>query len=410
MPAKKFFDIYPSKKTQKEEIRILPERPQINFWAARLKNFSIRNRFVLLLGFFLIFLVFFLQFSNKSEIDIWPKKETLSFKETLVVDAKSQKPDFSKKTISGKIFSKEGEISQEFEATGLSEKQTKASGTIRVFNNYHLPQVLVATTRFISADGKLFRSLEDVNIPAGQSLDVLVEAAETGPDYNIKPTSFSIPGLLGSARYTLVYGKSFSAMQGGAIEKVAQVTKDDLEKAEKSLRDSLFRQITEDLKEQAGSFFLLVEEAVNQETLEKSFSKETGQEAGKFNGFLKLKAEGLAFSESELKDLVKKLISERIGEKKSFKEDTLNIEFFPGKIDLKSGKISLGLEITGEIYSNVDLRSLKETLAGASLEESEISLKSHSEIEKAKVRVWPFWVRNIPQDSEKIKVNLKLVD
>jgi len=49
---------------------------------------------------------------------------------------------------------------------------------------------------------------------------------------------------LGSPRYTAVYGKSFSSMEGGYVGEASQVTKNDLEKA----KDNLYEKLTAILK------------------------------------------------------------------------------------------------------------------------------------------------------------------
>ena len=247
MPSKKFFDIRPPKRIQKLKFEdIPPKRKAFPFP----KTFPLAKTFpfpkkilALVLSLFCVSVIF-LHLGARAEIEIWPKAESFSAQSDLLVDEKISKADFSKEMIPGFSFSKEKTISQEFSATGILGKEGRASGQIRVYNNYHLPQTLVATTRFISADGKLFRSKEAVNIPAGQYLNVEVEAAELGPEYNIKPSTFSIPGLLGSPRYTAVYGKSFSSMEGGYVGEASQVTKNDLEKA----KDNLYEKLTAILK------------------------------------------------------------------------------------------------------------------------------------------------------------------
>ena len=418
MPSKKFFDIIPptylAKKDSQEERqeRFFNKKPALSFnflkGISLLKeSFFARKTGFLILFFFFLFLTF-LHLSAKAEIEIWPKINTISMEKEILVDGKISQADFSKKKIPGIFFSKEKSITQEFTATGISEKKTKAKGTIRVFNNYHLPQILVATTRFISANGKLFRSKERVNIPPGQSLDVEVEAAEPGPEYNIKPTTFSIPGLLGSPRYTAVYGKSFSPMKGGFIGKVSTVTKEDIEKAKENLFNKLVNMTKKELKEMAGSSFLLLDEGIKNEVLEESCSKNEGQEAEKFECSLKLKSKTLGFAKSDLKDFAKKFVLQEIEGKKSIKEESLKIEPSVSQFDAKNQTILLKIKIKTEVFSDIEIDSLKEALLGKSLKESEILLKDYPGIEKTKIRIFPFWLQKIPQDIKKIKIKLRL--
>jgi len=406
MPAKKFFDIYPPKRIKKEKfLEPLPKSPERKPFP---KSPLFPHKSLFLIFFFLGFLIIFFHFSAKAEIEIWPKKEKMAFEEKVIVDTKVLNSDFSKKIIFGKSFSTEKEISQEFDATGIGEKKLKAEGIIRVFNNYHLPQTLVVNTRFISAEGKLFYSKNKINVPAGQYLDVEVIAAEPGPEYNIKPTTFSIPGLLGSPRYHAVYGKSLSQMKGGFLGKVLIVSKEDLERAKNNLFEKLSLQLKEELQNLAAPEFILLEKAIENEILDLAFSKEEGKEAEKFESSLKMRSKSITFKESEIKDFLKESVSKEIKENKKIKEDSLKIEHFIEKMDFEGGKIFLKLHISTEIYSDIDLGSLKESLKEKSLKESEISLRFHPEIERARIRIWPFWIRKIPKTSEKIKINLNL--
>jgi len=400
MPSKKFFDIVLPKKTQE------PER---EIFQLKTKSLSISKKISILCFLLFCALVFFLHLGAKAEIEIWPKTEPVFVEENLFADVEVSQSDFSKKTIPAIFFSKEKAASQEFVATGILEKEGRASGKITVYNNYHLPQTLVVKTRFISAEGggKLFYSKKTVHIPPGEHLDVEVEAAEPGPEYNIKPSVFAIPGLQGTPRYTAVHGESSSPMKGGFIGQVSQVTKKDLEKAKNDLYSHLASLLETELRNTAGPLFLLLEEAIQNETLESSCSKEAGEEAEKFTCSLRLRADSLGVLESDLKDFARKSILQKTPGKK-IKEDSLEIEPFVEKTDFETKKLALKLKIKAEIFSDIDTDLLKKRLQGKSLEESEILLKDYSEIEKTKIRIFPPWKQRVPQDLKKIKVRLSL--
>ena len=112
--------------------------------------------------------------------------------------------------IQGEVLEAEKEVSQNFTAHGKKLKSTKAHGTMRIYNNYSTAaQTLVATTRFISNEGKLFRTKERVVIPGGYYeggklaagfIDIEVIADQPGEDYNIDPSTFSIPGFVGTSK------------------------------------------------------------------------------------------------------------------------------------------------------------------------------------------------------------------
>lgn len=428
MPSKKILDIRPpekrenkqgniktkreikkkTEKTSKSKKNLIIRAPSFLKKISLPKNISLSRKFgtsALLLLFLFIVL---LHFSAKVEIEIWPKTQSISIKGDFSVDQGVLHSNLAEKIILGSAPSKQETISQIFPATGTTGKQGKASGTITIYNNYDLVQTLVASTRFLSADGKLFRSESIVYVPAGGSRDVKVIAAEPGPEYNIKPSKFAIPGLQGTARYTVVYGESSSSMEGGYTGEISQVTKNDLEKAKDNLSRQLTNTLKEELKDVAGPSFLLLDECIRAEIIDSSCSKQEGDEVNEFRCSVQVKADGLAFSESNFQEIVAQLISENVEGDTLIKQDTLQTVISVQEIDFETGKMFLALEASAEIFMNIDVNLLRDALRGKSLKESRALLEAHPEIEKTKVRLFPFWVQSIPENLKRVQVKLNL--
>lgn len=411
MPSKKIFDISPKRKTKKSAAapkKIVKKQAKRIF--IKKPDFGLLKKSGILILFLFICLLIFFHFSAKAEIEISPKMQDFSIAKQVSIDAKAPESDFSKKVMAGVFLVEEKADNQMFDSTGTSESKHRAGGIIRVYNNYHLNQILVATTRFVSSDGKLFRSTKQINIPSNKFVDVSVRAAEPGPEYNIGPSTFSIPGLLGSARYTAVYGKSLSSMAGGDVGEMAQVSEQDLEKAEKQLYEKLSNTLKQGLINQAGLDFSLIDQAIQTEILESSCLRKAGDQVEQFNCSLKAKSEALVFAEFILQDFAEKFISQEIDDSKSIKQDSIEIQATVKEIDLQAQKMFLELEISAQIFTELDIESLKQALTEKSLKESEILLQTYPEIEKTKIRLFPFWAQTIPQDLEKIDITLKLVD
>ncbi len=398
---RKIIDIIPPKEQGKhlpeppsaffEKFKKPPQKPfkrprKISFKKGLILSFII----LVLLGVFAYFTVMGIQ------IDIWPVSETLEFEEDIVVEA----------AVNGKFIEEEKMLSQQFPSSGITLKEVKAEGTILVYNKYHLPQILVATTRFLSANDKLFRSQKRAYIPSGGSLDVQVKADSAGEEYNIGPSTFSIPGLAGSPRYTAVYGKSSSAMTGGFKDKVKQVTEQDLETAKTTLIEKVKEDLKKALELKAGNRFILSDEAITQEVLEASSLALKGTEIDQFNFKVKMKAKALVFKKQWLKDFAREFIQTEMGEGKQLNEGSLKIDYEIKSVE--SGKFVLKLKFSGKIYADINTASLKRALQGKPLKEARLFLKRNSQIFKAEIRLWPFWKTKIPSSLEKIKIDLKI--
>lgn len=318
----------------------------------------------------------------------------------------------------GKIFEKEKTFSEEFSSSGKKLIEKKAEGVIRVYNEYSTsPQILLATTRFVSAEGKLFRSIERVTIPGGQYekgklvpgyLDVRVEADKPGPEYNIGPSTFSIPGFAGTDRYTKFYGKSLESMQGGESKESSQVTEEDLQKAKDALTEKAKKEIENFLKLDIPSEFVFLEGALETEIIETLSLAKAGMEIEKFNYQVKIQSRTLLFKKEDVENFAKNFITSQIPDNKKIHEPSLKINYSPGTVNLEVGKIILNLEMESEIYSKIDENDLKEGLAGKKSAEAQTSLEGQPLITRAQVELWPFWLRRIPDNIDKIKIELRL--
>lgn len=362
---------------------------------------------------------------SKANIEVWPETDTLTLKTKLTVDKTAELPDFSAKIIPGEILKKEKIITENFFTSSKSFEEKKAEGTIRVYNVYSTySQVFVATTRFVSADGKTFRTPTRVTIPGGRyeqgelvpgEVDIRVVADQPGPEYNIEPTTFSIPGFAGTDRYTKFYAKSFQPMEGGLREEVNQVTKEDLEEAESLLANKAKEQskvaLENELQSEKVSLeFNFLENAIQTEIVETFSLVKVGDMVEDFNFQVKAKSEALLFKKEDFKNFAKEFILSQISEKADQKiyEESLKINSVPETINLNAGKIVLSLEISAKIYSDIDSSNLKNALKGKSLLETKVFLENQPEITKAEIEFWPFWVKKVPEDSDKIELKLNI--
>src|SRR3989344_3153429 len=156
---------------------------------------------------------------GNANLQVRPENREVSISKTVNAVVNLVKIDQAGLRIPAFILEKQEEGTRLFSSTGKAQKGEYAKGKIKVFNAGSAHQTLVASTRFISENGKLFRSETRITVPAAiqgspGTYDVSGVAAEAGDAYNIGPSSFSLPGLAGSVVYTLVYGKSVEPMKG----------------------------------------------------------------------------------------------------------------------------------------------------------------------------------------------------
>lgn len=421
---KKIFDILPPKEFEKRTpIPPPPSRfgraPRVEELPAEKESRPQFKKSLFFIPLVLILIGIFCYFTlSKAEIEIWPESEVLTFETKLTIDKTAENVDFSNKVIPGKIFEAEKTITEEFSSSGIVPKEKKAEGIIRVYNDYSTsPQVLLATTRFVSADGKLFRTPTKITIPGGHYengkfvpgyLDAQVKADQPGPEYNISPSTFSIPGFAGTARYTKFYGKSFQAMTGGLREEASQVTQEDLDQAQKILEEKALQDCKVALKEKISPEFILLDDILDLKIIETFSLAKPKEELEKFSFQVKAKSQALVFKTEDVENFAREFIISQIPEAKKIHQESLKINYSLENVSLESGKTTFSLEMEAKIYSDIDQINLKKGLSRKSLAEAKLFLEDQPQITRVLVKFWPFWVEKVPEDTEKIEIKLNL--
>lgn len=415
--VKKVFDILPPKKTEeKEEIF---EKESLKFQPISFQPPKIRlKKFWILFSIFSLFLIIFLAsfYFTKIEIKIWPKTEKLIFQEKLTVDIKAEALNLKQKIIPGKIFEEEKIFFEEFQASGKVLK--KAEGIIRLFNAYSTqPEVWLEGTRFVSSEGKLFKSKSKIHVPGAKIedgkiqpsfVDVPVIAAEGGSEYNIGPSHFSILAYKGTPRYFKFYGQSFQAMKGGG--EAPQVTKEDLERAEKILMEKIKTEGKKSLKNKIPTEFTFLEDVFEIKILEKTASVQPGTEVEKFNFQSKVKLKTIAFLKEDLINFAKEYISPQLPLDKKPYLESLKLDYSSKSFDFDTGKVLLSLNFSVKIFPEIDLVSFKKALVEKPFTEVEIFLSNQPEFSKVEIHLFPPWLKTVPDDLEKIKIKYPIIE
>ncbi|TFG35364.1 MAG: hypothetical protein E4H47_01620 [Parcubacteria group bacterium] len=364
----------------------------------------------------------------KATITIWPKTQDVNVATKLTVDKGVGSLNFIEKIIPGEIFEKEKVVTETISSTGEIGKEDKAEGIIKVYNEYSdSTQILIVNTRFVSTNGKVFRSAARVVVPGFTyddknkmvpgSIDIKVIADQAGPDYNIAPSTFSIPGFAGSEKYTKFYGKSLQPMTGGSSEKVSQVTKEDLDNAKIALSKRAKQECEslsiEELKmketdEDPAKRYLFSEDAIQTDVIE-TFSLATpGMEADTFSYTAKAKSQTIIFKESYMTSFTEEFVLSQFPQGNNISKKSTTVKIMPENVNLNLGKLILSLDISTKVYTDFDLSRAKEELKGKSAMESKVLLENAPEVSRVEVKLWPFWVRKIPDDLEKIKIDLSV--
>ncbi|MDP2641049.1 MAG: hypothetical protein Q8P39_00700 [Candidatus Yanofskybacteria bacterium] len=352
-------------------------------------------------------------FFAKAEVQVWPQIRELSLEESVSVIADSQAVQPLIRSIPGHAVAESRQATKLYPAFGLSSASSRATGTIRVYNTQRTAQTLVAQTRFLSENNKLFRIETRVVVPAAASsgtpgtLDVRVVAAEAGESYNIGSSNFALPGLAGSALYTQVYARSFEPMKGGSTEQITVVTDQDIQQARNAILADLKREAHKSMEAELPAGFTLDADLLSLHVLEAGTPIRPGAELGEFNYSAKVEVRGVAFRLEDLQELASELLRTRLLHHEELEREVM-ISYGNGRLQEEGKVLIMEMEAHGTAYETVDPVEIKKQIQGLQESAAERILADYLSVAQAKVSLWPFWVKSVPGSENRIRVDLHI--
>lgn len=349
---------------------------------------------------------------NQARVRVVPQKDAFSVNLPITASAAITEPDPIYGLVPGQTVQFEKEITKTFASTGEKDIFQKAKGRITVYNDYgSQPQTLVATTRFQTAEGLVFRIPETITVPAGTGsgdnfkpgkIETEVIADRAGAEYNIGPAEFRIPGFVGSPRYQGFYAESSSDFSGGFIGKAKVVVKEDVESAEASVREELSNEIKNHLSGLTG--LKIINEAFEIETEKTSDSGKANDVSDQFKLGLKAKVFGIAFDETSVRELVSDYVKDSEG--KDILRGGLELVYSEPGLDREKQELFLKLAAAGYTARPVNKEKIVLDIRGKSGQEVKDYFGSLDEVESANIYFSPFWMRSAPKNTDRIKIQI----
>jgi len=296
---------------------------------------------------------------------------------------------------------------QTFEPTGESAKTVEdiARGTVTIYNNLTFAQALVATTRFLSESGVLFRLESAVTVPAGGSVEAQVYADIAGESGNIAPTRFSIPGL-SAVRQESVYATSAEAFTGG-VYSVAVVSQAELDAAASELESSLLEDAKAMLITEVGETFS--GQSYDVEVVEKIFSIEPDTEAQSFDVVLTLKVTAVFFDQEALGKIAVAKLYEGLGQGQEFLNiDASNMVVTVEAVDEEAGQANILVSLAVPAITSRTSEALQVgRFVGMSQDEVRDLLVGEGVATDVTVEFFPFWVSTVPRLKDHIYIDIR---
>jgi hypothetical protein len=305
--------------------------------------------------------------------------------------------------VKGSEIEKTFEQAKEFPVSNGEKKEVldKAQGQITIINETSKIQPLVATTRFLSSKGILFRLDKSVTVPANGKIDVSVHADQLGPTGDIEPDRFTIPGLSTSLQ-PVIYGVSSVSMSGGQ-RFVSVVTQEELDQAATALEKEMLEAAKGEFRGQKGD---AGGEVFQSEMIKKVSNTMPGDEAETFTISLSLRVTAVFYDTEGI---------EQLAERKLYEQLSQGFTFLSVPVDQMHVTVTNILKETNEAQIRVELTGVsilspthplldKSSMVGRSPKELKDRLTSAGLASDVVVEIFPPWMKKIPALKDHVDV------
>jgi len=378
------------------------------------KGFGVRINLYRKIAFSFIFLtlallaiVFYFSFI-KVTISVDPKEEiagnNLIFD---VYDKNKQTGDLTGRGIvAGAVEKVEIEETKIYNASGGEVIGEEAVGRAAIINNYEKSQPLVATTRLLSADGKLFRIKDTVNVPAGGSVEVDVYADKPAADMAIGPSRFTIPGLWEGLREK-IYAESKEPMQYKKKEK-KNISQSDIDAGIEDLKKAILVKAENSINEKYKDYSQKLYK-IDDNTIVLSVDGKAGDEKEQFSITMKAGVGVVAFSDERVQALAKDKITSSLSSDKElieFNKGSFNYDL--NSINIEQGTATVNSSFEGKVSAKsggaiVD----RNKILGLSKSQLEDYLANMPGILNYEIKFSPSCIKKVPNSADRIEINIK---
>lgn len=373
-------------------------------------------------------------FMGGAEVTVYPRTQTPH------VDGEFTAVRSGSGELGYEIMTLEAEGERQVPATGEEEVSLQATGEIVIKNTGDSTERLVKNTRFESPEGLIFLIAETAVIPAATedesgatvpgTVRAEVFAQEPGEEYNIEPTTFTVPGYEEGGYdelFAAITAESTSPMTGGFVGTRYTIDDETLAAAKDSLHAELREALLPRAQEERPAGFILFEPSITF-TYESLPSVEVGENMVAITEKASLNApifESRAFASHIAEASIPGYEGEavRIDDPSalafSFSETGTSSATTTDETAAEASGIgdlrdldSFSFTLVGDprIVWTFDMEALKSDLAGAAKTALPTILSGYPAIERAEAVIRPFFERSFPENPEKITITEVLDD
>lgn len=351
--------------------------------------------------------VFYFSFV-KMTITIIPEEEQITEEAIITVYDKSRTAQIPStlESVEGVIEKIEIKEEKTYQSGGVDVIGEEVVGKVKIINNYNKNQPLVATTRLLSPDKKLYRIKETINVPAGGSVEVAVYADKASPEMAIGPSQFTIPGLWAGLQDKIYAESSEKFVYQQQTKKY--IIQRDIDSAmidiKKYLIESAIRKFGSNYKGYDYVVYDLDENSIKSETKGK-----IGEEKENFSISMSADVVVVAFYSKALENLGFGKLSVMVPDNKKlieFNRENINCSLESFDLNQGSARLKTGFSGTMSLREGMEILDPAK-IVGLSQSQLTAYLNKIDGIKQYKINFSPSFINRAPKLIDRIIIEIK---
>jgi hypothetical protein len=299
----------------------------------------------------------------------------------------------------------------DYQTSGAKVIGEEAVGTVTIINNYTKNQPLVATTRLLTPDSRLYRIDETVNVPAGGSVEVGIYADDPSEEMSIEgPMKFTIPGLWAGLQDQIFAEIKDNVVYQEKLEK--SIVQEDIDNAISDLKKRLLEKAQDDINQTYNDYSQIIYK-IDEDSIDTEMEAELGDKVEEFEVIISAEVVVVAFDASKTADLAKQKFTSSLSENKelvSFDEE--NIIYTLDNYSFLDGTASVNATFEGKITIKEDSDIVDvNKLLGLNKDQVEVYLGGLSDIAGYEVKFspsfLPAFMQKVPKLADRITIEIK---
>lgn len=282
----------------------------------------------------------------------------------------------------------------------------KSRGVVEIVNNTSSEQKIKEQSRLETQGKTLFYMQKHAIVPPNGRVQVEVEAAEEGELGNIEPQRLDFVAFDDQSKQ-VVWAQAKQPISGGSGEAIAVVSATDLEAAKQEASNQAKQQAEQQIKNELPEGWERLEESWHTEVLKFESTSKEGDKVPVMDYQAQVVVRVMGFEKSTFEEEMRKKLASRLDKDYMLFPGPISFVLTVKEINWDDAQAKVAVRVTHSTVPNLAIDTLRQKLAGRSVEEAREYLEGLAGVRSTEMELWPWWVKSIPRIEKRVNIELE---